>query len=169
MYKSIKQYIPATTILQTRKTSETGKNKTIIPGSTGKSIKINKMKYYINKTINTNLEAATTIVTEKLQKEGFGIVTRFDVNKALKEKLDIDFRQYRILGACNPAFALRSINTENKIGTILPCNVMLQEVKNGTEVAIINPTVMVADIDNDEMKMIAGEINEKLQRVITSI
>ena len=90
------------------------------------------MKYYINKTINTNLETATEIVTEELQKEGFGIVTRFDVNKALKEKLDVDFRQYRVLGACNPA-------------------------------------LMVADIDNDEMKMIAGEINEKLQRVITSI
>ena len=127
------------------------------------------MKYYINKIISTNLEAATTIVTEELQKEGFGIVTRFDVNKALKEKLDVDFRQYRVLGACNPAFALRSINTENKIGTILPCNVMLQEVKNGTEVAIINPAIMVADIDNDEIKMIADEINEKLQRVIISI
>ncbi len=127
------------------------------------------MKYYINKTVNTDLETATVNVKEELQKEGFGIVTQFDVNNALKEKLNIDFRQYRILGACNPAFALRSINAEDKIGTILPCNVMLQAVENGTEVAIINPAVMVSDIDNDEMKTIAGEIHIKLQRVISQL
>ncbi len=127
------------------------------------------MKYYINKTVNTDLETATVNVKEELQKEGFGIVTQFDVNNALKEKLNIDFRQYRILGACNPAFALRSITAEDKIGTILPCNVMLQAVENGTEVAIINPAVMVADIDNDEMKTIADEIHIKLQRVISQL
>jgi len=127
------------------------------------------MKYYINKTINADLETATEIIKEELQKEGFGIVTLFDVNKALKEKLDVDFRQYRILGACNPAFALRSIKTEDKIGTILPCNVMLQEVENGIEIAIINPKSMVADINNDEMKTIANEIYEKMQRIINSL
>ena len=127
------------------------------------------MKYYINKTINTDLETATEIIKVELQKEGFGIVTQFDVNKALKEKLDVEFCSYRILGACNPAFALRSINTEDKIGTILPCNVMLQEVENGIEVAIINPKSMVADINNDEMKTIANEIYVKMQRVISSL
>ncbi len=127
------------------------------------------MKYYINKTVNADLETATELVKEELQKEGFGIVTQFDVNKALKEKLNIDFRQYRILGACNPAFALRSINTEDKIGTILPCNVMLQEVENGVEIAIINPKQMVADIDNAEMKAIANEIFDKMQNVISNI
>ncbi len=127
------------------------------------------MKYYINKTVNADLETATTKVKEELQKEGFGIVTQFDVNKALKEKLDVDFRQYRILGACNPAFALRSINAENKIGTILPCNVMLQEAENGIEIAIINPKSMVSDIDNAEMKVISEEIYDKMQRVIASI
>ncbi len=127
------------------------------------------MKYYINKTVNADLETATTKVVEELQKEGFGIVTQFDVNKALKEKLDVDFRQYRILGACNPAFALRSINAEDKIGTILPCNVMLQEVNDGIEVAIINPKSMVSEIDNDEMKSIANEISDKLQRVIANL
>ena len=127
------------------------------------------MKYYINKTVNTDIETATTKVKEELQKEGFGIVTQFDVNKALKEKLNVDFRKYRILGACNPAFALRSINTEDKIGTILPCNVMLQTVENGTEIAVINPAVMVADIDNTEMKKIADEILFKLQRVISQL
>ena len=127
------------------------------------------MKYYINKTINADLETATTKITEELQKEGFGIVTQFDVNKALKEKLDVDFRQYRILGACNPAFALRSINTEPQIGTILPCNVMLQETASGIEIAIINPKSMVADTNNDEMKAIASEIYDKMQRVIASV
>ncbi len=127
------------------------------------------MKYYINKTINADLETATEIIKEELQKEGFGIVTQFDVNKALKEKLDVDFRQYRILGACNPAFALRSINAEDKIGTILPCNVMLQEFDNGIEIAIINPKSMVSDIDNAEMKVISEEIYDKMQRVIASI
>lgn len=127
------------------------------------------MKYYINKTINADLETATKIIKEELQKEGFGIVTQFDVNKALKEKLDIDFRQYRILGACNPAFALRSINTEDKIGTILPCNIMLQEVNNGIEIAIINPKSMVSGIENKEMKAVADEIYVKMQRVISNL
>ncbi len=127
------------------------------------------MKYYINKKVNTDLETATELIKEELQKEGFGIVTQFDVNKALKEKLDVDYRQYRILGACNPAFALRSINTEDKIGTILPCNVMLQELDNEIEIAIINPKQMVSDIENNEMKAIANEIYEKLQRVISNI
>ncbi len=127
------------------------------------------MKYYINKIINADLETTTVLIKEELQKEGFGIVTQFDVNKALKEKLDVDFRQYRILGACNPAFALRSINTEEMIGTILPCNVMLQEVDNGIEIAIINPKAMVSEIENKEMKSIASEIYDKMQRVISNI
>ena len=127
------------------------------------------MKYYINKTVNADLETATIKVSEQLQKEGFGIVTQFDVNKALKEKLDVDFRQYRILGACNPAFALRSINAEDKIGTILPCNVMLQKVEDGIEIAIINPKSMVSDIDNSEMKAVGEEIFEKMNRVISNI
>ena len=127
------------------------------------------MKYYINKTINADLETATTIIKEELQKEGFGIVTQFDVNKALKEKLDVDFRQYRILGACNPAFALRSITTEPLIGTILPCNVMLQEIEGGIEIAIINPKAMVSDIENKEMQKIASEIYDKMQRVINTL
>ncbi len=127
------------------------------------------MKYYINTTVKTDLETATVRVGEELQKEGFGIVTQFDVNKALKEKLNVDFRPYRILGACNPAFAVRSINAEDKIGTILPCNVMLQSVEKGTEIAIINPRSMVKDIDNAEMQAVAEEIFEKLQRVINNL
>jgi len=127
------------------------------------------MKYYINKTIDLKIEKATERVTSELQKEGFGVVTQFDVDKALKEKLNVDFRPYRILGVCNPPFALKSINAEDKIGTILPCNVMLQTFGQVTEVAVINPVSMVSEIDNDEMKVIAEEILERLQRVIDNI
>ncbi len=127
------------------------------------------MKYYINTTIHADMETATGKIKEELAVEGFGIVTQFDVNKALKEKLNVDFRKYRILGACNPAFALRSITVEEKIGTILPCNVMLQEIEGGTEIAIINPKAMVSEIDNEAMKAIADEIYEKLSRVISKI
>jgi len=121
------------------------------------------MKYYINKIVNTDLETATQNITEELQKEGFGIVTQFDVNKALKEKLDVDFRQYRILGACNPQYALKAITTEDKIGVILPCNVMLQEKDEGIEIAIVNPSVMVNSIDNLAMKSLAKTIFSRLE------
>jgi len=127
------------------------------------------MKYYINKTIKADIDTATIIITQELQKEGFGIVTQFDVNQALKEKLNVDFRPYRIMGACNPTFAHKSILTEDKIGAILPCNVMLQELENGVEIAIINPVSMVSDINNDEMKSIALQISEKMHRVISNI
>ena len=127
------------------------------------------MNYYINTTIKENIETATIIVANELQKEGFGIVTQFDVNKALKEKLNVDFRPYRIMGACNPAFALKSIEAEDKIGTILPCNIMLQKVDGGTEIAIINPIAMVSEIENNEMKLIASQINIKMNRVINSL
>lgn len=127
------------------------------------------MKYYINKTINTDIEKATEIIKNELQKEGFGIVTQFDVNKALKEKMDLDFRPYRILGACNPPFALKSINAEDKIGTFLPCNVMLQEENGKTEIAIINPVAMMQSVENKEMKAIAKEIAIKLSSALSKI
>ncbi len=127
------------------------------------------MKYYINKTIPFNMEAATEKVAAGLQEEGFGIVTQFDVDKALKEKLNVKFRPYRILGVCNPPFALKSINAEDKIGTIIPCNVMLQTRDEETEVAMINPVAMIQGVDNEEMREIAGEILERLQRVIDNI
>jgi len=127
------------------------------------------MKYYNNKYVNTDIETATKIITEELQNEGFGIVTQFDVNKALKDKMGVDFRPYRILGACNPPFALKSIMAEDKIGTFLPCNVMLQEVDGKTEITIINPVAMMQSVENEEMKKIAGEIAEKLNSALSKI
>ncbi|NOZ35487.1 MAG: DUF302 domain-containing protein [Chlorobi bacterium] len=127
------------------------------------------MNYYTNKTVDTDIEKATELIKAELQKEGFGIVTQFDVNKALKEKLDLDFRPYRILGACNPPFALKSINAEDKIGTLLPCNVMLQEENGKTEIAIINPVAMMQSVENDEMLKIAEEIAEKLNKALSKV
>ena len=109
------------------------------------------------------------MIKTELQKEGFGIVTQFDVHKVLKEKMDLDFRPYRILGACNPPFALKSINTEDKIGTFLPCNVMLQEENGKTEIAIINPVAMMQSVENEEMKAIAKEIAIKLNSALSKI
>ncbi len=127
------------------------------------------MEYYINKTVETDIEKATELIKAELQKEGFGIVTQFDVNKALKEKMDLDFRPYRILGACNPPFALKSINAEDKIGTLLPCNVMLQEENGKTEIAIINPVAMMQSVENDEMLKIAKEIATKLNSALSKV
>ena len=127
------------------------------------------MEYYNNKVVKTDIEKATELIKIELLKEGFGIVTQFDVNKALKEKMDVDFRPYRILGACNPPFALKSINVEDKIGTFLPCNVMLQEFDGKTEIAIINPVAMMQSVENEEMKEIAKEIAEKLNRALSKI
>ena len=127
------------------------------------------MKYYINKTINADLETATEKIKEELQKEGFGIVTQFDVNKALKEKLDVDFRQYRILGACNPQYALKAVTAEDKIGVILPCNVMLQQINDEIEISIINPSFMVKDIDNQAMKSIAKTIFKRLEEALNRL
>ncbi len=127
------------------------------------------MKYYINTTVNLDMDKATEKVAEELKKEGFGIVTQFDVNKALKEKLDMDFRPYRILGACNPAFAVKSIGFEDKIGTILPCNVMIQQKKDSVEIAAVNPLSMMSEVESEGMKQLAGEIFNKLTRVIESL
>ncbi len=115
------------------------------------------------------MEETTERATAELKKEGFGVVTQFDVDKALKEKLNVKFRPYRILGVCNPPFALKSIHAEDKIGTIIPCNVMLQTRDQNTEIAMVNPVAMVQEIDNEAMKEIAEEILERLQRVLDNI
>ena len=127
------------------------------------------MKYYMNSIMNADMETSTQFVKDILETEGFSIVTQFDVNKALKDKLGVNFRPYRIMGACNPAYALRSIEAEDKIGSIIPCNVMLQSVDKGTEIVIIDPVNMVSALQNEEMKSIAEEISLKLKNVITQI
>lgn len=125
------------------------------------------MSYYFSKTLNVSFEEAVSKVTEELKKEGFGILTDIDVQVTLKKKLDVDFRKYRILGSCNPPFAYQALLKEDKIGTILPCNVIVQELSEGSvEVAAIDPISSMQAIKNPELQGIAEQVRAKLKQVI---
>jgi uncharacterized protein (DUF302 family) len=109
-------------------------------------------------------------VTESLKKEGFGVLTEIDVKDTLKRKLDVDFRRYKILGACNPSFAYRALQAEDKIGTMLPCNVIVQELADGTvEVSAVDPVASMLAIKNPELGGIAEKVREKLKNVVASL
>ncbi len=128
------------------------------------------MKYYIEKTTAYGFDEAVEKVTEELKKEGFGVLSEINIHEKLKEKLDVDFRKYRILGACNPPKAYEALQAENKIGTMLPCNVIVQELENGkTEVAAVDPVVSMQAVGNDKLASIAGEIKVKLEKVIGNL
>lgn len=128
------------------------------------------MSYYFAKTLNMTFDDAIVKVTEELKKEGFGILTEIDVKTTLKKKLDVDFRNYKILGACNPPFAHKALLAESKIGTMLPCNVIVQETGEGkTEVAAVDPIASMQAIDNPELGEIAEQVQAKLKKVIDSI
>jgi uncharacterized protein (DUF302 family) len=128
------------------------------------------MSYYFAKTVNLSFDDAITRVTEELKKEGFGVLTEIDVRATMKKKLDVDFRNYRILGACNPPFAHRALMVEDKIGTMLPCNVIVQEHAPGVvEVAAVDPVASMAAVDNPDLRTIAGEVRARLQRVVEGV
>lgn len=128
------------------------------------------MKYYFSKTIALSFDEAIDKVTEELKKEGFGILTDIDVKQTLKKKLDVDFPKYRILGACNPPFAYKALQAEDKIGTMLPCNVIVQEIDEGqVEVAAIDPAASMQAVENRSLKEIAKQIQGKLKRVIEKL
>jgi len=128
------------------------------------------MKYYIDKKINGSFDEVIGQVTEALQKEGFGVLTEIDMQQKLKEKVDIDFRKYKILGACNPPYAYQALAAEEKIGTMLPCNVVVQELESGEiEVAAVNPVASMQAVENDDLFCISTEILRKLERVIASL
>jgi uncharacterized protein (DUF302 family) len=115
-------------------------------------------------------EEAIALVTEQLKQEGFGVLTEIDVKTTIKKKLGKDFRNYRILGACNPPFAYRALQAEDKIGTMLPCNVIVQETATGAvEVAAIDPIASMQAIENPTLGDIAAEIQNKLKRVIGNL
>jgi uncharacterized protein (DUF302 family) len=125
------------------------------------------MTYYYSKTIHSGFEEAISRVTQALKEEGFGILMEIDVKGTLKKKLDVDFRNYRILGACNPPFAYKALQAEDKVGTMLPCNVIVQEAANGgVEIAAIDPLASMKAIDNPELQKIAETIGQKLKMVI---
>ena len=128
------------------------------------------MSYYISKKISIDFEQAVRLVTESLKKEGFGVLTEIDIQQKLKEKLDVDFRKYKILGACNPPYAYQALQQEDKIGTMLPCNVILQELDNNEiEVAAVDPVASMMAVENQQLAGIASEIKGKLEHVIESI
>lgn len=127
------------------------------------------MAYYFSKTLPVGFEEAVRRTTEALKQEGFGIITEIDVKETFKKKLGIDFRNYRILGACNPALAHEALNLEDKVGTMLPCNVVVQEAPDdAVEVAIDRVASMLA-IDNPLLKQAAEGVRERLKKEIVSL
>ena len=128
------------------------------------------MSYHFSKKLDVTYDEAIARATEELKKEGFGILTEIDVKEALKKKLDVDFRKYKILGACNPPFAYKALQAEDKIGTMLPCNVIVQETEDGkVEVSAVDPVASMQAIDNASLGDIANEVREKLKKVIDNI
>jgi uncharacterized protein (DUF302 family) len=128
------------------------------------------MSYYFSKTLAMSFDEAIIKVTEELKKEGFGIITEIDVKETLKKKLNVDFKKYRILGACNPSFAYQALEAEDKIGTMLPCNVIVQEISEGkTEVAAIDPIASMQAIENPKLRNVAQQVQSKLKKVIDSL
>ncbi|HET8885798.1 MAG TPA: DUF302 domain-containing protein [Salinimicrobium sp.] len=125
------------------------------------------MSYYFSKVLDNSFEETIDKVTKELKEEGFGILTEIDVKETFKKKLDVDFRKYRILGACNPQMAHKAISAESKIGTMLPCNVIVQETENGkTEVSAVDPVASMTAIENEDLGGIAQEVRAKLKTVI---
>ncbi len=128
------------------------------------------MSYYFNTLVNVDFEQAIDKVKEELKKEGFGVLTEIDVKDTFRKKLDIDFRNYRILGACNPTFAHRALQTEEKVGVMLPCNVVVEEREPGkVEVTAVDPVASMSSIPNKDLESIAGDVREKLKRVVSNL
>lgn len=127
------------------------------------------MQYGFSKTTDYNFEQAIDKVTEELKKEGFGVLTSIDVKDTLKKKINVDFKKYTILGACNPALAHQALLAEEELGLLLPCNVIVYEKNDKTVVSIFDPNVMAYLIDNSEMKIVAEEVKNKLKRVLEAI
>lgn len=128
------------------------------------------MTYHFSKTLRLPFDAVITQVMEALKREGFGILTEIDVQQTFKRKLDIDFRPYRILGACNPTLAHQALQAEDKIGTMLPCNVVVQELGSGmVEVSAVDPVASMTAIENPKLGAVAKTVQAKLRKVIDSL
>ena len=127
------------------------------------------MNYGFSKTLDIPFEQAIEKVTSELKKEGFGVLTSIDVKETLKQKINVDFKNYTILGACNPPIAHKALQEEEELGLLLPCNVIVYEKDNKTNVSFFDPMVMTWVIDNDNMKPIATEVKEKLQKVLEAV
>ncbi|MDZ7625775.1 MAG: DUF302 domain-containing protein [Ignavibacteriaceae bacterium] len=127
------------------------------------------MQYGFSKTVDLPFEQTIEKVTAELKKEGFGVLTSIDVKETLKQKINVDFKKYTILGACNPPIAHKALQEEEELGLLLPCNVIVYEKDDKTRVSIFDPMVMTWILENDNMKPIATEVQEKLQRVLAAV
>lgn len=128
------------------------------------------MAYYNSKSIALSFEQAIEKVTEELKKEGFGILTEIDVQSTLKKKLDVDFRKYKILGACNPPFAYKALQAEENIGVLLPCNFIVQEKEDGSvQISAVNPLETMKAVQNEELASVAGEVAARITKVLENL
>jgi len=128
------------------------------------------VNYYFTRRLDVPFSEAVARVTEALKKEGFGILTEIDVKATLKKKLNVDFREYRILGACNPPFAYQALQLEDKIGTMMPCNVIVQEREDGgTEVSAVDPVASMSAVDNRKLADVATVIRSRLKTVVENL
>ena len=128
------------------------------------------MSYYFNKTLSVSFDEAVAKVTAELKKVGFGILTEIDVKETLKKKIDVDFRKYKIFGACNPPFAYKALQAEDKIGLMLPCNVIVQELsEKEVEVAVVDPAAAMVGIDNLGLKDVVAEVRTKLRSAVDNL
>jgi uncharacterized protein (DUF302 family) len=128
------------------------------------------MSYYYSKTLDLSFEDAIEKTTEALKEEGFGVLTEIDIKATLKKKLDVDFKKYQILGACNPPLAHKALSAEDHIGLMLPCNVIVQEHENGAvEVSAVDPIASMQAVENDELGEIAEEVHNLLKKVIKNL
>ena len=127
------------------------------------------MQYGFSKTVDMPYEQTIEKVTAELKKEGFGVLASIDVKETLKQKINVDFKKYAILGACNPPIAHRALQEEEELGLLLPCNVVVYEKDNKTRVSFFDPMVMTWIMENDNIKPIATEVQERLQRVLASV
>ncbi|MBM4171135.1 MAG: DUF302 domain-containing protein [Ignavibacteria bacterium] len=128
------------------------------------------MTYHNSKTVSYSFDDAIQKVIDELKKEGFGILTEIDVKETLKKKLDVDFRKYKILGACNPPFAYKALQAEETLGVLLPCNVVVQEKEEGKiQVSVVNPMESMKAVQNPALEEIAAQVSEKLQIVLGNL
>jgi uncharacterized protein (DUF302 family) len=128
------------------------------------------MEYYFSKTLNVSFDEAVKVTTEALKNEGFGVISEINMHEKLKEKLGVDFKRYKILGACNPPLAYKALQAEEKIGTMLPCNVLvIEQGQNETEIAAVNPVASMQAITNPALEETALEVTNKLRRVINKL
>ena len=128
------------------------------------------MEYYFSKLLNTSFEEAIILTTEALKEEGFGVISEIRMHEKLKEKLNVDFKRYTILGACNPSFAYKALQAEDKIGTMLPCNVLvIEQGQNKIEIAAVNPIASMQAITNPALGDVAEQVTNKLKNVIDNL